>query len=191
MERMKDGFKDLTFITMCASEQKEKGMRDFMTNLEKNIEELIEPIINKLGLILYDVEYVKVGKEYYLKIYVDKNENDGSVTIEDCENVTNAINDALDKADYIKEQYYLEVSSAGIEKVLKYDKHFEQNLGKKIEINLYTKFENKKRYEGILEKYTPEEIFILTDDEEISFERKSIASVKLLYDWNNIKEDEV
>ena len=157
-----------------------------MTNLEKKIEELIEQEINKLGLELYDVEYVKVGKEYYLKVYLDKNDTVNSVTIEDCENVTNVINDILDKADYIKEQYYLEVSSAGIEKVLKYDKHFEQNIGKKIEINLYIKFENKKRYIGTLERYNDNEIVILTDDEEISFERKNISSVKLVYDWNKI-----
>lgn len=157
-----------------------------MTNLEKKIEELIEPEINKLGLELYDVEYVKVGKEYYLKVYLDKNDTANSVTIEDCENVTNVINDILDKADYIKEQYYLEVSSAGIEKVLKYDKHFEQNIGKKIEINLYIKFENKKKYIGTLERYNDNEIVILTDDEEISFERKNISSVKLVYDWNKI-----
>lgn len=159
-----------------------------MTNLEKKIEELIEPEVNKLGLELYDVEYVKVGKEYYLKVYLDKvgNDENNSVTIEDCENVTNVINDILDKADYIKEQYYLEVSSAGIEKVLKNDKHFEQNIGKKIEINLYIKFENKKKYIGTLERYNENEIVILTDDEEISFERKNISSVKLVYDWNKI-----
>lgn len=155
-----------------------------MTNLEKKIEELIEPEVNKLGLDLYDVEYIKVGKEYYLKVYIDKTNTENSVTIEDCENVTNAINDILDKADYIKDQYYLEVSSAGIEKVLKYDKHFEQNLGKKIEINLYTKFENKKQYIGTLERYNENEIVILTEDEEISFDRKNISSVKLVYDWN-------
>lgn len=157
-----------------------------MTNLEKKIEVLIEAEIKKLGLELYDVEYAKVGKEYYLKVYIDKVNNENSVTIEDCENVTNVINDILDKADYIKEQYYLEVSSAGIEKVLKYDKHFEQNIGKEIEVNLYTKFENKKKYIGILEKYNTNEIVILTDDEEISFERKNISSVKLVYDWNKI-----
>ena len=149
-----------------------------MSNLEKKIEELI--------VELYDVEYVKVGKEYYLRIYIDKPDNENSVTIEDCENVTNVINDVLDKADYIKEQYFLEVSSAGIEKVLKTDKHFEQNIGKQIEINLYTKFENKKKYIGSLEKYNDNEIVILTDDEEISFDRKNISSVKLVYDWNKI-----
>ncbi len=154
-----------------------------MTNLEKKIEELIEPEIEKLGLELYDVEYVKEGKEYYLRIYID---SEKGVSIEDCENVTNVLNDILDKADYIKEQYFLEVSSAGIEKVLKYDKHFEKNLGKKIEINLYTKFENKKQYVGTLERYNDNEIVILTDDEEISFDKKNIANIKLIYDWNNM-----
>ena len=154
-----------------------------MTNLEKKIEELVEPEIEKLGLELYDVEYVKEGKEYYLRIYID---SEKGVSIEDCENVTNVLNDILDKADYIKEQYFLEVSSAGVEKVLKYDKHFEKNLGKKIEINLYTKFENKKQYIGTLERYNENEIVILTDDEEISFDKKNIANVKLVYDWNKM-----
>lgn len=151
-----------------------------MTNLEKKIEELVESEIEKLGLELYDVEYVKEGKEQYLKIYID---SEKGVSIDDCEKVTNILNDILDKADYIKEQYYLEVSSAGVEKVLKYDKHFEKNLGKKIEINLYSKFENKKQYVGVLERYNENEIVILTDDEEISFDKKNVASVKLVYDW--------
>lgn len=154
-----------------------------MTNLEKKIEELVEPEIEKLGLELYDVEYVKEGKEYYLRIYID---SEKGVSIEDCENVTNVLNDILDKADYIKEQYFLEVSSAGVEKVLKYDKHFEKNLGKKIEINLYTKFENKKQYVGTLERHNDNEIVILTDDEEISFDKKNISNIKLIYDWNNM-----
>ncbi len=154
-----------------------------MTNLEKKIEELVEPEIEKLGLELYDVEYVKEGKEYYLRIYID---SENGVSIDDCEKVTNVLNDILDKADYIKEQYYLEVSSAGVEKVLKYDKHFEKNLGKKIEVNLYTKFENKKQYVGTLERYNENEIVILTDDEEISFDKKNVANVKLVYDWNKM-----
>jgi len=157
-----------------------------MTNLEKRIEELVEPEIKKLGIELYDVEYVKEGKEYHLKIYIDRPNSEKGVSIEDCENVTNVLNDILDNADYIKEQYYLEVSSAGIEKVLKYDKHFEQNIGKKIEVNLYTKFENKKQYIGELERYNENEIVILTEDEEISFDKKHIANVKLVYDWNKI-----
>lgn len=154
-----------------------------MTNLEKKIEELVEPEIEKLGLELYDVEYAKEGKEYYLRIYID---SENGISIDDCEKVTNVLNDILDKADYIKEQYYLEVSSAGVEKVLKYDKHFEKNLGKKIEVNLYTKFENKKQYVGVLERYNENEIVILTDDEEISFEKKNVANVKLVYDWNKM-----
>ena len=157
-----------------------------MTSLEKKLEELIEPEVNKLGLELYDIEYVKVGKDYYLKVYLDKQGDENSVTIADCENVTNVINGLLDEADYIKEQYYLEVSSAGIEKLLKYDKHFAQNIGKMIEINLYTKFENKKKYVGTLERFSDKEIVILTDDEEIAFDRKNVANVKIAYDWGKM-----
>ena len=155
-----------------------------MTNLEEKIYNLLVEKVEELELNLFDVEYVKEGKEYRLKIYIDKVEE--SVSIEDCEKVTNLINDMLDEADYIKDQYYLEVSSAGIEKTLKYDRHYEQYIGKTIEVNLFSKFENKKQYVGQLEKYNEHEVVILTDDEEISFERKNISNIKTVYDWNKM-----
>lgn len=79
-----------------------------MTNIEKKVESLIINEIEKLGYELYDVEYVKEGKDYYLRIYID---SEKGISLDDCEKVNNAINDLLDSADYIKEQYFLEVSS--------------------------------------------------------------------------------
>lgn len=79
-----------------------------MTNIEKKVENLIINEIEKLGYELYDVEYVKEGKDYYLRIYID---SEKGISLDDCEKVNNAINDLLDSADYIKEQYFLEVSS--------------------------------------------------------------------------------
>lgn len=79
-----------------------------MTNIEKKVENLIINKIEKLGYELYDVEYVKEGKDYYLRIYID---SEKGISLDDCEKVNNAINDLLDSADYIKEQYFLEVSS--------------------------------------------------------------------------------
>ena len=79
-----------------------------MTNIEKKVEELIIGQVEKLGYELYDVEYTKEGKEYYLRIYID---SENGISLDDCEKVNNEITDLLDKADYIKEQYFLEVSS--------------------------------------------------------------------------------
>lgn len=79
-----------------------------MTNIESKVEELIVKPIEKLGYELYDVEYVKEGKDYFLRIYIDSNKG---ISLDDCEKVNNEITDLLDSADYIKEQYFLEVSS--------------------------------------------------------------------------------
>jgi ribosome maturation factor RimP len=110
--------------------------------------------IEKLGYSLYDVEYVKEGPEYYLRIYIDK---ESGIDLNDCEKVSNEINEILDKADYIKEQYYLEVSSPGIERKLRKDKHLEQNISKNVEIKLFKKDNNgKKEYTGKLKAFNQE-----------------------------------
>ena len=77
-------------------------------SIEEKIEALILKPITKLGYDIYDVEYAKEGKDYFLRIYID---NENGINIEDCEKVNNEITDLLDKADYIKEQYFLEISS--------------------------------------------------------------------------------
>ena len=105
-----------------------------MASIEEKVENLIEKDIIALGYSLYDVEYVKEGKEYYLRIYID---SQNGISIDDCEKVNNAITDKLDEADYIKEQYYLEVSSCGIEQILRKDKHLENALGKEVEVKFY------------------------------------------------------
>ena len=102
-------------------------------SVEAKIENLLEPIINNLGYILYDVQYIKEGKDYYLRITIDKN---GGISIEDCENVNNAIDNPLDVADIIQDSYILEVSSPGIERVLRKHWHFEKQLGLYVIIKL-------------------------------------------------------
>ena len=87
-----------------------------MEDLQDRVRELIEADITGLGYILYDVEYIKENNEWYLRIYIDK---EPGISINDCEIVNNAITDKLDEADYIKEQYYLEVSSSGERKEIK------------------------------------------------------------------------
>ncbi len=151
-----------------------------MAKIEEKVEQLVKDPIEKLGYSLYDVEYVKEGPEYYLRIYIDK---ESGIDLNDCEKVSNEINEILDKADYIKEQYYLEVSSPGIERKLRKDKHLEQNISKNVEIKLFKKDNNgKKEYTGKLKTFNQEEIIIETD-KEITIERKNIAQIKTIYEW--------
>lgn len=151
-----------------------------MAKIEEKVEQLVKDPIEKLGYSLYDVEYVKEGPEYYLRIYIDK---EYGIDLNDCEKVSNEINEILDKADYIKEQYYLEVSSPGIERKLRKDKHLEQNISKNVEIKLFKKDNNgKKEYTGKLKAFNQEEIIIETD-KEITIERKNIAQIKTIYEW--------
>ena len=151
-----------------------------MAKIEEKVEQLVKDPIEKLGYSLYDVEYVKEGPEYCLRIYIDK---ESGIDLNDCEKVSNEINEILDKADYIKEQYYLEVSSPGIERKLRKDKHLEQNISKNVEIKLFKKDNNgKKEYTGKLKAFNQEEIIIETD-KEIAIERKNIAQIKTIYEW--------
>lgn len=154
-----------------------------MSKIEDQVENLLKDKIESLGYYLYDVEYVKEGAEYYLRIYIDKSTG---IDLNDCEKVSNEINDILDQADLIKEQYFLEVSSPGIERNLKKDKHFEQNIGQKVNVKLFKKDQNgKNEYEGILKAFNQKEILI-EENGIINIDRKNIAKVKTIYDWNNI-----
>ena len=153
-----------------------------MTSLEKKIFEELEPIINGLKISLYDVIYEKEGKDFYLRIFIEK---DGGVDISDCENVNNAINDILDEKDFIKGHYYLEVSSAGLEKTLRLDKHFENNIGNKIQISLYKPINNSKNVIGILKDYDDEKV-IVESDEIIEINKNDISLIKTVFDWDSI-----
>lgn len=149
-----------------------------MARIEERVEELLKEKIEAMGYDLYDVEYSKEGKNYFLRIFIDK--EDG-IDLNDCEKVNNEINDLLDKADYIKEQYFLEVSSTGVERVLRKDKHLQQNRGNEINIKLFKKDEKgNKEYQGILEEFDENNIKL---EDGTTIERKNIAQIKTVYNW--------
>ena len=151
-----------------------------MANIEEKVQSLLEPIVNELGYEIYDVEYAKEGKDYFLRIYID---NEKGISLEDCEKVTNGINNILDQADYIKEGYFLEVSSPGIERILRKDRHLKENIGNEIELKLFKPIDKQKNYYGLLVNFDEENIYIKINEIEISIERKQIAQVKLKYNW--------
>ena len=153
-----------------------------MAKIEEKVEELIKDKIENIGYSLYDVEYAKKGPNYYLRIYIDSTKG---INLNDCEKVSNEINEVLDEADYIKEQYYLEVSSPGVERILRKDNHLEQNIGNQVETKLFKKDEKgNKSYIGELKAFDSETVTIETT-EEIKIERKNIAQIKIVYNWND------
>lgn len=147
-----------------------------MTSLEKKIEDLVKPIIENLGYKVYDVIYQKEGKDNYLKIFID---SDKGIDLNDCEKVNNSVNDILDEKDYIKAQYYLEISSPGLERNLRRDEQFLDNINKKIEVHLYNSINNKKTVTGILKEYNENNIVI----DDIKIEKSNITSAKTIYNW--------
>lgn len=153
-----------------------------MASIEERVESLVKNKVEELGYKIYDVQYAKEGKEYFLRIFIDKEEG---VDLNDCEKVSDTINPILDESDYIKEQYFLEVSSPGIERVLRKDEHLEDSIGKEIEVKLFKPLEGKKEFVGILKKYNEENITIdvTESNEEINIDRKNISIMKLKYNW--------
>ena len=149
-------------------------------NIEEKVEQLIEKTINELGYELYDVEYAKEGKDYFLRIFIDKNEG---IDLNDCEKVNDAVNPILDAADYIKEQYFLEISSPGIERHIRKEKHLKESIGKEINIKLFKAIEKQKEVTGILKSFDEANIIIETETQELSIERKNISLMKLAYKW--------
>lgn len=152
-----------------------------MANIEEKVENLVKSKIEEIGYNLYDVEYVKEGKNYFLRIFID---NEKGIDLNDCEKVNNEIVDILDTEDYIKDTYFLEISSPGIERRIRKDEHLEQAIGKKVSVKLFKKDDNgNKQYEGILKQYDKENIIL---DETIKIERKNISVINTVYDWESI-----
>ena len=153
-----------------------------MASIEEKVENLVKEKIENIGYELYDVEYTKEGKSYFLRIFIDKPEG---IDINDCEKVNNEITDMLDEANYIKDPYYLEVSSPGVERILRKDSHLEKNIGTDIDVKLFSKDENgKKEYQGILKSFNKDNIIIENElKEELKIERKNIAQIKTIFNW--------
>ena len=147
---------------------------------ETRTEKLLQPIAAANGLSIYDVEYVKEGSGYYLRAYIDKPEG---VNILDCEKVSRALSDELDREDFIPDAYTLEVSSPGLGRVLKKDKHLQGSVGQKVEIKLFKAIEGCREFSGELEGFDGTQIRILEGDATRSFRRADMAVIRLAVDF--------
>lgn len=145
---------------------------------EAKTEKLIAPIIAANRVELFDVDYVKEGQDWYLRVYIDK---EGGVTIDDCQAVSRAFNEILDKENYISDQYIFEVSSPGLTRPLKKEKDYEKSLGRLIDIRLYKPVEGKKEYTGVLKEYNKDVIMIEADNSMITIERSNLSMIRWAY----------
>ena len=157
-----------------------------MPKIEKEVEKILKEPIKQEGYDLYDVQYVKEGKDYYLKIFIEK--ENSTITLNDCEKVNDLINPILDEKDIIKDQYYLEVSSTGIEKNLRKLEHYEKAINKEIQVKLFKKDEDgEKEIQGFLKKVNPDEITIEKNGKNVKVAINNITQAKTIYNWEEKK----
>ena len=153
------------------------GKKDY----ESRAEELLQPIAEAHQVSIYDVEYVKEGKEWYLRAYIDK---PGGVNINDCENVSREFSTALDQEDLIQDAYILEVSSPGLGRQLKKDRHLQNSIGEEVIVKLYEAENGQKELTGTLQTFD-KKVIVITDeyDQERQIERNKIAQIRLTLDF--------
>ena len=145
--------------------------------IEARTEELVQPLVAEKQFELVDVEYVKEGGSYYLRIYIDK---EGGITVNDCEDISRPFSDILDREDYIDGSYILEVSSPGLGRPLKKEKDFKRSLGEEVEIRLFRQVEHQKEWIGLLTAYDQQTVTIeIEDGREMTFERSNLALIRL------------
>ena len=142
------------------------------------VKPLVLPITEELGLILWDVEFVKEGSERFLRIYIDR--EDGGIGIDDCEAVSRALDPILDEADPIPQSYHLEVCSAGLIRDLKTTEHIGRFLGYEAEVRLYKGEEDlPKKFLARLDAITEETLTVTVGEHTYSLDRKSISKIKI------------
>ncbi|MBQ9608621.1 MAG: ribosome maturation factor RimP [Lachnospiraceae bacterium] len=149
------------------------------SEIEDYCTELVTPIIEENSFELVDVEYVKEGADYYLRVYADK---EGGINIDDCVLISRALEAKLDEEDRIENAYILEVSSPGLTRPLKKDKDFKRSIGKKVDIKLFTKIDGVKELTGVLEDFNDEDISVTYNDELINIKRKDISMIRLAFE---------
>ncbi len=146
-----------------------------MAGAAERVYALIKETVENCGVELWDVRFLKEGASWYLRVFIDKPEG---ITIDDCTDVSHAIDPVIDEADPIDKSYYLEVCSPGLERELVREEHFKKMLGEKIKVKLYKALDGVKEFTGIL-KSADESVTVETENGEFSFTLKEISKAHL------------
>ena len=151
------------------------------TEVETRCENLVQPILDEQGFELWDVEYVKEGSNYYLRVYADK---EGGITIDDCVTISRALEVKLDEEDFIQDAYILEVSSPGLGRPLKRERDFVRSKGQEVEVKLYQAIQKQKEFRGVLHEFDEKTVTLEYEDGTTqTFERTAIALIRLAFDF--------
>ena len=140
------------------------------------VEKLAKPVVEENGCSLWDVEYVREGSEYFLRLYLDK---EGGVDINDCERISRAMDPILDEKDPIPTSYHFEVCSAGLERALKRPSDFERFMGSAITVKLYRPRNGLKEIPCVFTGYEDGKVTVTAGKETITFEKSEVALVRL------------
>jgi ribosome maturation factor RimP len=149
-------------------------------SIESSVQELVEEIIKSTKIELVDIEYVKEGPFKYLRVYIDKPEG---ITVDDCADVSRVLSKKLDETDPIEEQYFLEVSSPGLERAFKTETDYRKNIGNMVEAKLYKPMDGKKVIKGMLRDKGENFVVIESEGENITIGLKDISKI------NRVVED--
>ncbi len=148
---------------------------------EQLVEEMLLPLLERQYYELVDIEYKKEGSHWYLRIYIDK---EGGITVDDCQSVSEQVSIWLDKKDPIPNSYILEVSSPGLDRILKKPSDFERYKGFKVDVSLYKSVKSKKKFTGELIGWEEEQLLIQEEkDGVLSFSRNDVAAVRLAVEF--------
>lgn len=166
-------------VTVDLPETSNKGDAEMAAkkqNTAQAVQDLAQPVAEQLGLQLWDVVFVKEGPHWFLRLYIDK---PGGVFIEDCEKMSRAVDPLIDKLDPTEHEYYLEVSSPGLARQLRTDKHLDAYIGQDVKVRLYRPDENKKKeLFGILAAYNADTVSLMTEGEQREIARKEINDIR-------------
>ncbi|MBL4930877.1 ribosome maturation factor RimP [Clostridium paridis] len=148
-----------------------------MREIENKIHELVKPIVEENGYELYHVEYVKEQNEYYLRIYIDST---NGISLNDCETVSRAVSEMLDTTDPIKDAYYLEVSSPGIDRQLFTNEHIEKSIGSQVLVKLSKTVNGHKNLKGKLLEANDNEIIVENDNDTVTISKEKIKTINII-----------
>lgn len=149
--------------------------------ITEQVWQFAEPLVKENGCSLWDVEYVREGGEWFLRLYIDK---EGGVDIDDCENVSRAVDPVLDEKDPIPESYRFEVCSAGLERQLKRPSDFERFMGAPILLKTYQPKNGTKEFPGVLAGYDNGAVTVDMNGTPLTFQKTEVALVRLRVDFN-------
>jgi ribosome maturation factor RimP len=146
-------------------------------NITERVREILADFLTAHGYELWNIEYIKAGKDYNLNVYIDSKKGIGT---DDCEIVSRYLNERLDEEDLIEHNYYLIVSSPGMDRVLISDEHFARYIAAPVDVSLYKGVDGSKTYSGVLKGRTNEHLLIeLNDSKELALPREFVSKVRL------------